>query len=135
MRGRRRLIFDDLFEFQLGLALRRRSWKTRTAAPELPTTAKIDARIRRLFPFTFTEGQSRAVAEISRDLGSGEAMHRLLQAEVGAGKTAVALYSILVTVAAGHQAVFMAPTELLAEQQRSDIAWGNAARYLGLPKT
>ncbi len=119
--GRRRLIFDDLFEFQLGLALRRRSWKTRTAAPELPTTAKIDARIRRLFPFTFTEGQSRAVAEISRDLGSGEAMHRLLQAEVGAGKTAVALYSILVTVAAGHQAVFMAPTEVLANQHWATI--------------
>jgi ATP-dependent DNA helicase RecG len=114
--GRRRLIFDDLFEFQLGLAMRRRSWKTRGPAPVLPTTAKIDARIRRLFPFTFTEGQSRAVAEISRDLESGEAMHRLLQAEVGAGKTAVALYAILVAVAAGHQAVFMAPTEVLANQ-------------------
>ncbi len=114
--GRRRLIFDDLFEFQLGLAMRRRSWKTRGAAPVLPTTAKIDARIRRLFPFTFTEGQSRAVAEISRDLESGEAMHRLLQAEVGAGKTAVALYAILVAVAAGHQAVFIAPTEVLANQ-------------------
>jgi ATP-dependent DNA helicase RecG len=119
--GRRRLLFDDLFEFQLGLALRRRSWKTRTAAPMLPTTAKIDARIRRLFPFTFTEGQNRAVAEISRDLNSGEAMHRLLQAEVGAGKTAVALYSILVTVAAGHQAVFMAPTEVLANQHWATI--------------
>ena len=67
--GRRRLIFDDLFEFQLGLALRRRSWKTRGAAPVLPTTAKIDARIRRLFPFAFTEGQNRAVREISDDLG------------------------------------------------------------------
>jgi ATP-dependent DNA helicase RecG len=119
--GRRRLIFDDLFEFQLGLALRRRSWKTRGAAPVLPTTAKIDARIRRLFPFTFTEGQNKAVAEISHDLGSGEAMHRLLQAEVGAGKTAVALYAILVTVAAGHQAVFMAPTEVLANQHWQTI--------------
>jgi ATP-dependent DNA helicase RecG len=119
--GRRRLIFDDLFEFQLGLALRRRSWKTRGSGPVLPTSAKIDARIRRLFPFAFTEGQSRAVAEISRDLGSGEAMHRLLQAEVGAGKTAVALYSILVTVAAGHQAVFMAPTEVLANQHWATI--------------
>ncbi|HXY37664.1 MAG TPA: ATP-dependent DNA helicase RecG [Planctomycetaceae bacterium] len=119
--GRRRLIFDDLFEFQLGLAMRRRSWKTRGAAPELPTTAKIDARIRRLFPFTFTQGQNQAVAEISSDLASGEAMHRLLQAEVGAGKTAVALYAILVTVAAGHQAVFMAPTEVLANQHWQTI--------------
>jgi ATP-dependent DNA helicase RecG len=119
--GRRRLIFDDLFEFQLGLALRRRTWKTRAAAPVLPTTAKIDARIRRLFPFTFTQGQNRAVTEISRDLGAGEAMHRLLQAEVGAGKTAVALYAILVTVAAGHQAVLMAPTEVLANQHWATI--------------
>ncbi len=115
------MIFDDLFEFQLGLAMRRRSWKTRGAAPVLPTTAKIDARIRRLFPFTFTEGQSRAVAEIAHDLNSGEAMHRLLQAEVGAGKTAVALYAILVTVAAGQQAVFMAPTEVLANQHWQTI--------------
>lgn len=119
--GRRRLIFDDLFEFQLGLALRRRTWKTRGAAPVLPTTAKIDARIRRLFAFTFTEGQSRAVGEISEDLASGHAMHRLLQADVGAGKTAVAVYAILVTVAAGHQAVFMAPTEVLARQHWATI--------------
>jgi ATP-dependent DNA helicase RecG len=119
--GRRRLIFDDLFEFQLGLALRRRTWKTRGAAPVLPTTAKIDARIRRLFPFTFTEGQNGAVREISEDLASGHAMHRLLQADVGAGKTAVAVYAILVTVAAGHQAVFMAPTEVLANQHWATI--------------
>jgi ATP-dependent DNA helicase RecG len=119
--GRRRLIFDDLFEFQLGLALRRRSWKTRGSAPVLPTTAKIDARIRRLFPFAFTEGQNHAVREISEDLASGHAMHRLLQADVGAGKTAVAVYAILVTVAAGHQAVFMAPTEVLANQHWATI--------------
>ena len=118
---RRRLIFDDLFEFQLGLALRRRTWKTRGAAPVLPTTAKIDARIRRLFPFAFTEGQNQAVREISEDLASGHAMHRLLQADVGAGKTAVAVYAILVAVAAGHQAVFMAPTEVLANQHWATI--------------
>jgi ATP-dependent DNA helicase RecG len=119
--GRRRLIFDDLFEFQLGLALRRRTWKTRGSAPVLPTTAKIDARIRRLFPFAFTEGQNGAVREISEDLASGHTMHRLLQADVGAGKTAVAVYAILVTVAAGHQAVFMAPTEVLANQHWDTI--------------
>ncbi len=120
-KSRRRLIFDDLFEFQLGLALRRRSWKTRGAAPVLPTTAKIDSRIRRLFPFAFTEGQTKAVHEISEDLASGHAMHRLLQADVGAGKTAVAVYAILVTVAAGYQAVIMAPTEVLANQHWATI--------------
>lgn len=114
--GRRRLIFDDLFEFQTGLALRRRAWQKNERAPVLPTTAKIDARIRRLFPFLLTDGQNRAVREITDDLASGRAMHRLLQADVGAGKTAVAMYAMLVAVAAGYQAVLMAPTEVLATQ-------------------
>ncbi|MEX1098049.1 MAG: ATP-dependent DNA helicase RecG [Planctomycetales bacterium] len=119
--GRRRLVFDDLLEFQLGLAMRRRAWKRDERAPELPTTAKIDARIRRLFPFRFTAGQDRAVAEIAADLASGRAMHRLLQADVGAGKTAVALYAMLVAVAAGWQTVLMAPTEVLARQHWQTI--------------
>lgn len=119
--GRRRVLFDDLFEFQLGLAIKRRAWKTQESAPRLPTTAKIDSRIRRLFPFEFTEGQNAAVREIAADLNSGRAMHRLLQADVGAGKTAVALYAILVTVAAGYQAVLMAPTEVLAAQHWATV--------------
>ncbi len=114
--GRRRLLFDDLFEFQLGLALRRRVWREQANAPVLETTAKVDARIRRLFPFAFTAGQNKAVREISADLASGRAMHRLLQADVGAGKTAVAIYAMLVAIAAGHQAVMMAPTEVLTLQ-------------------
>ncbi len=119
--GRRRLLFDDLFEFQLGLALRRRAWRQQRQAPVLETTAKIDARIRRLFPFAFTPGQNRAVSEIAADLASGKAMHRLLQADVGAGKTAVAIYAMLVTIAAGHQAVLMAPTEVLTMQHWNTI--------------
>jgi ATP-dependent DNA helicase RecG len=119
--GRRRILFDDLFEFQLALALRRRAWQGRPHAPVLPVTAKIDARIRRLFSFRFTEGQNQAVREIVADLASGRVMHRLLQAEVGAGKTAVALYAMLATVAAGFQTVLMAPTELLALQHWETI--------------
>jgi ATP-dependent DNA helicase RecG len=87
----------------------------------LETTAKIDARIRRLFPFAFTAGQNRAVREITADLASGRAMHRLLQADVGAGKTAVAIYAMLVAIAAGHQAVLMAPTEVLTLQHWNTI--------------
>lgn len=119
--ARRRLTFDDLLEFQLGLALKRRHWRRREEAPRLPLTAKIDARIRRLFPFELTEGQNRAVREICADLGSGRAMHRLLQADVGAGKTAVATYAMLVAVAAGYQAVLMAPTEVLAQQHWATV--------------
>ncbi len=119
--GRRRVIFDDLLEFQLALAMRRRFWKIGEQAPRLPVTARIDSRIRRLFPFEFTQGQDAAVKEIAGDLSSGVAMHRLLQADVGAGKTAVAIYAMLVAIAAKYQAVLMAPTEVLAQQHWATI--------------
>jgi len=114
--ARRRLLFDDLLEFQVGVALRRRLWGRRSNAPLLPVTAKVDARIRRLFPFQLTNGQNAAIRDIAADLQSGRAMHRLLQADVGAGKTVVAIYAMLTAIAAQHQAVLMAPTELLAMQ-------------------
>ena len=119
--ARRRLIFDDLLEFLLGLALRRRAWREARRSPRLPVSAKIDSRIRRRFPFELTGGQERAVGEIVADLDDDHAMHRLLQADVGAGKTAVALYAMLVAIAAEHQAVLMAPTELLARQHWQTI--------------
>lgn len=119
--GRRRILFDDLLEFQLGIAMRRRLWRRDQQAIPLPNSAKIDARIRRLFSFRFTGGQDRAVQEIAADLARDCAMHRLLQADVGAGKTAVAVYAMLVAIAAGHQAVLMAPTEVLAQQHWQTI--------------
>ncbi len=114
--GRDRLILDDLFEFQLGLALRRRIWGTNSRSYPVDVTAKIDARIRRLFEFRFTNGQNQVVKELAVDLAKPQPMHRLLQADVGAGKTAIAVYAMLAAVAAGHQAVLMAPTEVLATQ-------------------
>ena len=119
--GRHRLVHQDLLEFQLGVALRRRAFQTQAQAPVLPRTSKIDARIRRLFPFSLTSGQDRAITEISEDLASGRAMHRLLQADVGAGKTVVALYALLQTIAAGYQAALMAPTEVLARQHAQTV--------------
>lgn len=119
--GRRRLIVEDLFEFQVGVALRRRYWRSRSRAIALPTTAKIDARIRRLFSFAFTAGQDAAVKEIVADLAREQAMHRLLQADVGAGKTAIAIYAMLVAIANQTQAVLMTPTELLARQHWQTI--------------
>ena len=116
-----RLVFDDLLEFQLGLALRRRAWRRNERAVYLEATTKVDARIRRLFPFELTTGQNQAIEDIVADLSSGHAMHRLLQADVGAGKTAVAIYAMLVAVAAGYQAVLMAPTEVLAQQHWKTI--------------
>ena len=119
--ARRRLLFDDLLEFQLGLALRRRMWQKTQRSTPLPNSAKVDARIRRLFSFRFTGGQNQAVQEIVADIARDRAMHRLLQADVGAGKTAVAVYAMLVAIAAGHQAVLMAPTEVLAQQHWQTI--------------
>jgi ATP-dependent DNA helicase RecG len=119
--ARRRLIFEDLVEFQLAVAIRRRAWKVHDGASVHKTTPKIDSRIRRLFPFQMTKGQDKAIKDITADLASGKAMHRLLQADVGAGKTAIAMYAMLVAIANDHQAVLMAPTELLARQHWTTI--------------
>ena len=123
--AKRCLIFNDLLDFQIALALRRRYWKRRSPAPVLPNSPKIDARIRRLFPFSLTAGQNAAIQDIVKDLESGNAMNRLLQADVGAGKTAIALYGMLVAIASGYQACLMAPTELLTIQH-----WHTVERLL-----
>jgi ATP-dependent DNA helicase RecG len=123
--GHARLVFDDLLEFQVGVALRRRMWRKTAIASVIPVPTNVDLRIRKLFPFEFTAGQNRAVHEIALDLSQPHAMHRLLQADVGAGKTVVAVYAMLAAVAAGRQAVLMAPTELLARQH-----WGTVDRLL-----
>ncbi len=121
LEARRRLVFDEQLDFQLGLAIRRRVRKTTELAPEIVVTSKVDARIRRLFDFELTAGQEQAIAEIKEDLQQNRPMHRLLQADVGAGKTVIAIYAILSSIAAGSQAVLMAPTELLARQHWNTI--------------
>jgi ATP-dependent DNA helicase RecG len=114
--GRRRFVYEEFLVLQVALALRRRELRDRQRAPVLPVTPAIDAHIRRLFPFQLTADQDCAVGEICRDLAQDRPMQRLLQADVGAGKTAVAVYALLTAVANKHQAVLMAPTEVLAQQ-------------------
>jgi ATP-dependent DNA helicase RecG len=123
--ARHRFAYEEFLVLQVALALRRRELRDRQRAPILPVTPQIDARIRRLFPFRFTGEQDRAVKDVCRDLASERPMQRLLQADVGAGKTAVAVYALLVTVANKHQAAIMAPTEVLARQH-----WQTLERYL-----
>jgi ATP-dependent DNA helicase RecG len=123
--ARQRFLYEEFLTLQLALALRRRELRDRQQAPRLPTTPAIDSRIRRLFPFPLTADQDRAVHEICHDLAKDRPMQRLLQADVGAGKTAVAVYAMLVTVANKHQALLMAPTEVLARQH-----WLTVDRYL-----
>jgi ATP-dependent DNA helicase RecG len=120
-RARRRFIFQELFVLQLALSIRR-SEQRQLKAYELPATSRIDARIRRLLPFELTESQAKAIAEISADLALDRPMNRLLQGDVGSGKTIVALYAMLVCVANGRQTALMAPTEILARQHGETLA-------------
>lgn len=114
--ARRRFVYQELFILQLALAVRRLRLQVEGSAPQLEATAKIDARIRRLFPFELTAGQNQAIVEIAADMGRHYPMNRLLQGEVGSGKTIVAVYAVLLAVAHGKQAAIMAPTEVLARQ-------------------
>ena len=120
--ARRRFVYQELFILQLALAKRRAARRGKRISPELKTTAKIDARIRRLFPFEFTEGQNRVVDEITQDLDSVHPMNRLLQGDVGSGKTALAVYAMLVAAAHGYQSALMAPTEVLARQHHRTLS-------------
>jgi ATP-dependent DNA helicase RecG len=123
--ARRRFLYEQFLVLQVALALRRREIRDRRRAPVLRVTPLIDARIRRLLPFTLTGDQEKAVATICKDLAGDRPMQRLLQADVGAGKTAVAVYALLVAVANKHQAALMAPTEVLARQH-----WRTLEGYL-----
>jgi ATP-dependent DNA helicase RecG len=115
-RARRRFVYQELFVMQLALAVRRAEALAAQDAMALPTSGKIDARIRRLFPFELTVGQNRVLEEIMVDLARQQPMNRLLQGDVGSGKTVVAVYAMLVAVAHGAQAALMAPTELVVQQ-------------------
>ncbi|HAW96696.1 MAG TPA: DNA helicase RecG, partial [Phycisphaerales bacterium] len=119
--ARHRLAFDELLLMQLGVMMRRHQLRKTLQAPALRWDDALDARIRDRFPFPLTAAQSRVIREISGDLSKNAPMNRLLQGDVGAGKTAVALYGMLAAVASGHQAALMAPTEILAEQHLGSI--------------
>ena len=119
--ARCRLVYQELFILQLALAIRRHRVRTRQVAPALELTPKIKSRILGRLPFQLTESQKVAFEEIANDMSYAWPMNRLLHGEVGSGKTAVALCAMLVAVAQGHQAVLMAPTEILARQHLRTI--------------
>ena len=114
--GRRRFAYEEFFRLQTELALRRRHARRVSAGRRIAVTDAVDFRIRSLFPFKLTGAQDRAILQIRKDLDAGPPMNRLLQGDVGAGKTIVAAYALLAAVAKRSQAVLMAPTEILAEQ-------------------
>jgi ATP-dependent DNA helicase RecG len=113
--GRRRLAFEELLLLQLGIA-RRAAERERTLAPSLGSAGELIGRYRRALPFALTPYQEEAIGEIDADLARTVPMQRLLQGDVGSGKTVVALYALLRAVEHGRQGALMAPTETLAEQ-------------------
>jgi ATP-dependent DNA helicase RecG len=113
--GRRRLAFDELLILQLALA-RRAAEREEQVAAALPEPGELIERYRAVLPFELTEHQEKAIAELDADLARTTPMQRLLQGDVGSGKTVVALYALLRAVEAGRQGALMAPTETLAEQ-------------------
>ena len=115
-KAKRRLKYDELFLMQLGLALRRYKSQHFSAAIAMRCDEKIDSRIRKRFPFLLTECQDNVIGEIVSDMQKSQPMNRLLQGDVGSGKTVVALYAALLAVAAKTQVAIMAPTEILAAQ-------------------
>ena len=120
--AQRRLIFEEFFLYQIGHA-----WRRHDSSTELkPFVPKVDDRIRaaaaKILPFKLTPGQRQAVKEIVDDMQRPQPMHRLLQGDVGAGKTIVALLAAVVAMENGLQVAFMAPTEILAGQHFGTIA-------------
>ena len=114
--ARRRLVFDELFVTQLALLSRKQRWQEQNTGTPIPANREVlDAFVGAL-PFSLTGAQQRCLEEVLRDMAGPRPMARLLQGEVGSGKTVVALAALLTAAAYGQQSAIMAPTEILAEQ-------------------
>ncbi len=114
--ARSRLIFDELLRLQLALVLRKRQLEASAVGVVHDLSGVLVQRFHASLPYPLTAAQQRVLTEIEADLADPVPMHRLLQGDVGAGKTVVAVSAMLVAVQGGHQGALMAPTEVLAEQ-------------------
>jgi ATP-dependent DNA helicase RecG len=119
--ARRRLAFDELLRVQLVLVMRKRAFERGSVGITHVIDGELVRRFHAHLPYELTGAQRRVIAEIESDLASSTPMHRLLQGDVGAGKTLVAVSAMLVAVQGGHQGALMAPTEVLAEQHAVGI--------------
>ena len=124
--ARRRLVFDEFFYLQLGLLRRRKEQQKQQTDVQMAPAGQLINDFYRVLPFEMTGAQQRVVQEILNDLQSSTPMNRLVQGDVGSGKTVVAVVGILAAIQAGYQAALMAPTEVLAEQHyRKLVEWFN----------
>lgn len=119
-RARTRLVFDELFLFEFNMALRRKNLSLETGIKFIKDS-NLTERFLKSLPFSLTQAQKRVLSEISNDLSSGRIMNRLLQGDVGSGKTIIAVYSLVTASACNYQGAIMAPTEILAEQHFRNI--------------
>lgn len=119
-KARHRLAFDEFLLIQLGVLRQRRIWKEEPGRP-LPTDEALRDRFLKSLPFDLTKAQEKVLSEILADLRESRPMSRLLQGDVGSGKTVVAAAALLMAVANGAQGVIMAPTEILAEQHYATL--------------
>ena len=118
----RRLSFEELFVLELGLALRKRGTIAEKKGISFKPLDSLEKALRKNLPFTLTRAQERVIAEIKRDMIAERPMNRLVQGDVGCGKTVVALVASLLAVENGYQACIMAPTEILAEQHYKNMS-------------
>lgn len=118
--ARRRLIFEELFLFELALAVRYEKHRKEKGVRFSPHP-ELESRFRERLPFRLTQGQERVLAEIQSDLASPRPMHRLLQGDVGSGKTVISFIASLSVVGSGYQVALMAPTEVLVEQHYQNL--------------
>ncbi|MGH9182196.1 MAG: DEAD/DEAH box helicase, partial [Acidimicrobiales bacterium] len=117
--ARKRLVLDELLRLQLALVMRKRAVERQAKGIRHVVDGELVSRFHARLPYQLTGAQERAIAEILGDLAGRYPMHRLLQGDVGSGKTLVAVTALLVAVQGGHQGALMAPTEVLAEQHHS----------------
>ena len=120
--ARRRLAFDELVRVQLVLVGRKRAYEANHRGIRHVIKGELLNRFAKALPFPMTKAQKRVISEIGHDLADAAPMHRLLQGDVGSGKTVVAVASMLMAVQGGHQGALMAPTEVLAEQHFSGVS-------------
>ncbi|MBY3514548.1 ATP-dependent DNA helicase RecG [Rhizobium laguerreae] len=129
--ARRRLAYDEFLAGQLSLSLVRQRLR-KVAGQPVHATGAISSKILKTLPFSLTGSQNEAIAEVLKDMAGNERMLRLLQGDVGSGKTLVALMAMAAVIESGGQAVLMAPTEILARQHHATISKFAASAGLGI---
>ena len=115
-RAYKRIVFDEFFLLQLAVALKKKSLKEESLGVEHKIEGGLAGLFKKNLPYTLTDGQIKAVGDIENDMRSSNPMNRLLEGDVGSGKTVVAAHAVIIAIQNGNQAAIMAPTEILAEQ-------------------